>query len=145
MQPARIAKPDLLIQIKATRQSGIRFDLNCRLPWSTFDMSRNLQEIQAIVDAIKPLIRAANVEDRLAVLSVQLADRLIGDNWLDEPQRRQRAMGEWATQLYPTLDDVERANGSRLNLKSASDWLASTLRSTFEDLKSPDFRRSNFG
>ena len=107
-------------------------------------MSRNLPEIQKIVDAIKPLIRAANVDERLVLLSVQLADRLIGDNWLDEPQRRQRTVGEWATQIYPTLDELERANDSRLNLKSASHWLALTLRSTFEDLKSPD-RGSNSG
>ena len=108
-------------------------------------MSRNLAEIQKVVDAIRPLIPATNVSERVLVLSVQLADRLIGANWLDEPQRRQRAVSEWAIQLYPTLDELEQAYRSRLNLQSASHWLASTLRSMFEDSKSPDFCRSNSG
>ena len=108
-------------------------------------MSRNLPEIQKVVDAIKPLIPATNVDERLLVLSVQLADRLIGANWRDEPKKRQKAVSEWAIQLYPSLDELEQASGSRLNLKSASHWLASTLRSTFEDLRSPDADRSNSG
>jgi len=106
-------------------------------------MSQNLPEIRKIVHAIKPLITAA--DEPLLALSVQLADRLIGPNWLDEPQRRQKAVSEWAIQLYPSLDELQHASGSRLSLESASRWLASTLRSTFGDLKSQDFRSSNSG
>lgn len=102
-------------------------------------------KIQQIADAIRPLISATTVDERLLVLSIRLADRLIGANWLDEPQRRQAVMSDWAIQLYPTLDEVERTSASRLNLESASHWFVSTLRSTFEDLKSPDFPRSNSG
>ena len=108
-------------------------------------MPQNLPEIQKVGDAIRPLIPATNVDERLLALSVQLADRLIGANWLDEPRRRQKAVSEWAIQLYPTLDELQRIDGARLTLASASRWLASTLRSTFEDLKSPDFRPSNSG
>jgi hypothetical protein len=79
------------------------------------------------------------------VLSVKLADRLIGANWLDEPQRQEEAVGDWAIQLYPTLEEVERASASRLNLESASHWFASALSSIFDDFKSPDFRGSNSG
>jgi hypothetical protein len=105
-------------------------------------MPRSLPKIQKVADAIQQLIPAANIDERLLALSVELADRLLGVNWLDEPQRRQIAVGDWAIELYPTLKEVERASGSRLNLESASDWLASALRSTFEDLKSSDFRGS---
>ena len=91
-------------------------------------------EIQEFADAIRPLIPATTVNERLLVLSIRLADRLIGANWLDEPQRRQEVVSDWAIQLYPTLEEVERTSASRLNLESASQWFRSALRSTFEDL-----------
>jgi hypothetical protein len=109
------------------------------------NMPRGLVKIQEIADAIRPLIPATTVDERLLVLSIRLADRLIGANWLDEPQRRQEVLSDWAIQLYPTLDEAERTSASRLNLESASHWFVSVLRSTFEDLKSPDFHRSNSG
>jgi hypothetical protein len=108
-------------------------------------MPRHLSKIQTVVDAIRPLIPAANVDERLLLLSVKLADRLIGANWLDEPQKQEEAVGDWAIQLYPTLEEVERASASRLNLESASHWFASALSSLFDDFKSPDFRGSNSG
>ena len=110
--------------------------------WRTL---RSLPKIQKVVDAIRPVIPATNIDERLLLLSVELADRLLGANWLDKPRRRRIAVGDWAIELYPTLKEVERASGSRLNLASASDWLASALRSTFEDLKSPDFCGSKSG
>ena len=97
-------------------------------------MPRNLTKIQELAAAIRPLIPATTVNERLLVLSIRLADRLIGANWLDEPQRRQEVVSDWAIQLYPTLDEVERTSASRLNLESASQWFHSALRSTFEDL-----------
>jgi hypothetical protein len=97
-------------------------------------MPRNLRKIQKIADAIRPLIPAPAVDERLLVLSIRLADRLIGANWPDEPQRRQEVVSDWAIQLYPTLEEVERTSTSQLNLESASHWFLSALRSTFEDL-----------
>ena len=97
-------------------------------------MPRNLTKIQELADAIRPLIPATTVNERLLVLSIRLADRLIGANWLDEPQRRQEVVSDWAIQLYPTLDEGERISASRLNLESASQWFVSALRSTFEDI-----------
>jgi len=108
-------------------------------------MPRNLPRIQKVVDAIRPLIPAADVDERLLVLSVKLANRLIGANWLDEPQRQEKAVGDWAIQLYPTLEEVEWTSASRLNLGSASHWFASALTSIFDDFASPDFRGSNSG
>jgi hypothetical protein len=108
-------------------------------------MPRDLVKIRKAADAIRPLIPATTVDERLLVLSIRLADRLIGANWLDEPQRRQEVVSDWAIQLYPTLDEVERTSASRLNLESASHWFVLALRSTFEDLKSPDFCRPNSG
>jgi hypothetical protein len=91
-------------------------------------------KIQKVADNIRPLVPATTVDERLLVLSIRLADRLIGANWLDEPQRRQEVVSDWAIQLYPTLDEVEKTSVSRLNLESASHWFVSALRSTFEDL-----------
>ncbi len=79
-------------------------------------MPRNLPRIQKVVDAIRPLIAAADVDERLLVLSVKLANRLIGANWLDEPQKQEKAVGDWAIQLYPTLEEVEWTSASRLKL-----------------------------
>ena len=97
-------------------------------------MLRNLRKIQKFADAIRPLIPATTVDERLLMLSIKLADRLIGANWPDEPQRRQEVVSDWAIQLYPTLEEVERTSTSQLNLESASHWFLSALRSTFEDL-----------
>jgi hypothetical protein len=97
-------------------------------------MAKNLRKIQKIADAIRPLIPATTVDERLLMLSIKLADRLIGANWLDGPQRRQEVVSDWAIQLYPTLEEVERTSTSQLNLESASHWFLSALRSTFEDL-----------
>jgi hypothetical protein len=94
----------------------------------------NIMKIQKVADTIRSLIPATTVDERLLVLSIRLADRLIGANWLDEPQRRQEVVSDWAIQLYPSLDEVERTSASRLNLESASQWFVSALRSTFEDL-----------
>src|SRR5262249_53807301 len=108
-------------------------------------MPPNHSKIQKVVDAIRPLIPATTVDERLLVLSSELADLLIGANWLDEPQRRQKVVSDWAIQLYPILEEVERASASRLDLESASHWFALALCSTFENLKRPDFRGSNSG